>query len=91
MIKEIEAIIKGRVQMVTFRDFAKGKARSLELYGTVENLSDGSVRVIAQGDEEKLKQLILLLKEGPHFAKVEDVKVGWREIKEKSDDFKIIY
>ena len=77
--------------MVMFRDFAMRKAKSLQLTGTGENLDDGSVRVTAQGDENKLKELIQLLNEGPKFANVEDVSVKWRETSKKFDGFKIIY
>ena len=58
MQKEIEVIIRGRVQMVMFRDFTKRKAGSLGLTGTVKNLKDGSVCVVAQGDEDKLNKFI---------------------------------
>ena len=91
MQKEIEVIIKGRVQMVMFRDFAKRKADNFGLYGTVENLNDNSVRIIAQGDENKLKEFIKLLKTGPMFAKVNDVDVRWKKIEEKFTDFKIVW
>ena len=91
MQKEIEVIIKGRVQMVMFRDFAKKEADSLKLCGTVKNLGDGSVDVIAQGDEEKLKEFIEKLKTGPKFAEVENVEIQWRDIKERFNDFKIIW
>lgn len=90
MQKEIEVIIKGRVQMVMFRDFAVRKAKALGLTGTVQNLEDGSVQVVAQGDEEKLNKFIELLKKGPTFAKVSGVNVKWRQIEKKFTDFKII-
>ncbi|HJO89900.1 MAG: acylphosphatase [Candidatus Pacebacteria bacterium] len=91
MQKEIEVNIKGRVQMVMFRDFARRYAKRLELTGVVKNLGDGSVRVVAQGDEDKLNKFIELLKKGPTFAKVSDIDVKWMEIKEKFTDFKIIW
>ena len=91
MQKEIEVNIKGRVQMVMFRDFARRYAKRLELTGVVKKLGDGSVRVVAQGDEDKLNKFIEVLKKGPTFAKVSDIDVKWMEIKEKFTDFKIIW
>lgn len=91
MQREIEVIIKGRVQMVMFRDFAKRKADNLGLYGTVENLNDNSVRIIAQGDENKLKEFIKLINKGPIFARIEKVQIKWKEIKVKFTDFKIVW
>lgn len=91
MLKEIECNIVGRVQTVLFRDFTRRNAKSLGLTGVVKNLEDGSVYVVAQGDEEKLNKLIILLEKGPMFAKVDNVDVRWREVKEKFEDFKIIW
>jgi len=68
MIKEIECTITGKVQMVMFRDFIQRKARALNISGTVENGEDGSVRVVAQGDEKSLQTFIdfgILFKEKP--------------------------
>jgi acylphosphatase len=91
MLKEIKCIITGKVQAVLFRDFTRENAASLGLAGEVENLSDGSVRVIAQGDEGKLKELIGLLKEGSRFARVDDVMVEWRKPSEKFEGFNVRY
>ena len=91
MKKEIECTITGKVQMVMFRDFAQRKARALNLSGTVENGEDGSVRVVAQGDEESLRTFIEHLHKGPFLARVARVVVSWKEPVEAFKDFKIIY
>src|SRR3989339_97826 len=88
---EIECIITGRVQMVMFRDFACRRARRLGLTGTVQNLSDSSVRVIAQGEKAKLAKFIELLKKGSLLSKVENVQVTWHEPGAKFAGFKILY
>ena len=49
MNERLEAIVSGRVQMVMYRDFTARFARRLGLVGEVKNLSDGTVRVIAEG------------------------------------------
>ena len=59
MKKRLECRITGRVQLVMFRDFTQRKASSLGLFGTVENKKDGSVVVVAEGEESKLEQLLL--------------------------------
>lgn len=95
MQKEIEIIIKGKVQMVMFRDFAERKAKAFKLTGIVENLEDGSVRIVAQGDEDKLNKFIELLQAGPMFAKISGFDVKWKGIGDNppagGNDFKIIY
>ena len=88
---EIECVITGRVQTVMFRDFACRRARRLGISGTVQNLPDGSVRVVAQGSEEKMIKYIELLKKGPLLAKVKNIQVAWQEAGESFDGFKIVY
>ncbi|MBM2817596.1 MAG: acylphosphatase [Parcubacteria group bacterium] len=89
--KQIECVMFGRVQLVMFRDFAQRKARKIGIMGMVENLSDGSVKVVAQGTEENLLKFISYLKKGPILAKVQDISVSWTEAGEFFQDFKIVY
>lgn len=89
-MNEIRSIITGRVQMVMFRDFARRKARSLELAGTVKNLDNGTVEVVAQGSTEKLEAFIERLRKGSLFSRVDDVAVTWREPSATLDGFHII-
>lgn len=86
---ELRARIYGRVQMVMFRDFVQRRARLRGLTGFVRNEDDGSVEVAAQGEKSDLERFIPLLQQGPILAKVEDVKIQWREPKEKFDRFEI--
>lgn len=90
-MKEIEAIVSGRVQGVNFRNFVKKKADALWLSGVVENIPGYKVRVIAQGPEDKLKELTEYLHKGPFHATVSNVDVAWQEPKDKMQGFKVIY
>lgn len=90
MKKRLEVNISGRVQMIMFRDFAKRKADSLGLTGTAENLNDGSVFVVAEGEEEKLQKFLGYLKKGPLFARVERIDENWLSFAGEFNDFKII-
>lgn len=90
-MQEIEAIITGKVQMVLFRDFVQRKAFSLGLSGTVENRDGGSVRVVAQGTQEKLEKLVELLHKGPFLARVAKVAVEWRKPTQQLSGFIIVY
>ncbi len=65
--------ITGRVQGVGFRYFTMKQARALGLSGTVKNETDGSVTVLARGSEKDLKTLEDQLRQGPSFARVENV------------------
>ncbi len=77
--------------MVMYRDFAERKARGLGIVGTVQNLPDGSVAVVAEGDEDRLKKYIELLHKGSIFAKVEGVETRWMEERGEFKDFVIVY
>ena len=77
--------------MVMFRDFIQRHARSLGLRGTVKNLDDGSIEVIAQGSQDKLEEFIKHVQKGPFLAQVVRVDVEWVEPIEDFDGFTIIY
>jgi len=89
--EEIHAKVHGKVQFVMFRDFIQRKARTMGIKGTVANLQDGSVEVVAQGTAEKLEKLIEHLHKGPFLARVFRVDVIWRKPQEKFGGFTILY
>jgi acylphosphatase len=64
-IVEMHALIKGEVQGVGFRAVTLRIAQHLGLRGSVKNLDDGSVEIIAQGTQQALQQLQSLLEQ--HF------------------------
>lgn len=63
-----ELIVAGRVQGVGFRYMTKIVADQLHVTGTVENLMDGSVRIVAQADEETMDKFLTKIKESPSPA-----------------------
>ena len=54
-MKRLTALVSGKVQRVGYRARVIQLANGMGLKGFVENLSDGRVRIIAEGDDEKLK------------------------------------
>jgi acylphosphatase len=83
--------VKGRVQGVGYRQSTVERARSLGLSGWVANENDGSVRMDAQGDKDKLESLISWCWEGPRSARVSEVAVEWSsELDEERTGFKIL-
>lgn len=91
MHERLEAIVSGRVQMVMYRDFAQRKARRLKLKGTVENLSNGTVRVIAEGPRNVLEEYVSRLKKGPLLANVKEVTPLWLPATSGFRGFDIVY
>jgi acylphosphatase len=87
----IEALVRGRVQMVMFRDFVQRHAKKLGLSGWVQNEQDGTVRVVAQGERTAIEQLLARLHTGPLFARVDDVAVIYTDTRPEPLPFIIRY
>jgi len=83
-------IVSGKVQGVFFRDNTRKKAEELGLKGYAKNLEDGTVEVVAEGNEEKINDLITFIKNGPGIARVDEVKLRHRE-PENFKNFKILH
>ena len=82
-------IITGRVQGVYFRASAREKALALGITGTVRNLPDGSVEVVACGTAEQVRDMIAWCHEGPRGARVDEVSVNDREM-EVFEGFRVV-
>lgn len=83
--------VSGWVQGVFFRDQTQKWANSLSVTGWVRNLKDGRVEVMAEGDKEKVEDLISQLKQGPSLARVENVDVDWEDYKGEFEDFSVTH
>jgi len=60
--------------------YAQQTAQELGLVGWVENISDGTVEIAAEGEEEKLKKLLTWSQTGPKQAQVDKVEEKWENI-----------
>lgn len=90
MVRQYEIRISGRVQGVGFRSSAVRKARSLRLKGWVENLEDGTVRAVVNGDPDTCTRFIRWCREGSAYSWVEHVDI--QEMKpEPLGPFTVIY
>jgi len=66
----LEAKIFGIVQGVGFRYFARHYALRFGLTGFVENLEDGSVFVVVEGEESEFSSILIFLKKAPQPLKL---------------------
>ena len=89
-MKEIKCIIRGNVQGVLYRDFVRSSASKFGLTGTVENMSDGSVEVFAQGHINALEELLAQLHIGTEHSEIREVIVENREIHDPMIRFTIL-
>lgn len=67
--------VSGTVQGVGFRYYAQQKAKELGVSGWVENLPDGRVEAVFEGDQDRVREIVAWCESGPSGADVEDVTV----------------
>ena len=90
MAKETRILkIHGKVQGVGYRFFATRVARRLGLKGKIENLRDGSVEAIVEGEKNAIDEWIEELKEGPRFAEVTSIEQETKDFSGKLSDFDV--
>jgi acylphosphatase len=90
-VQQLDAVVHGFVQGVNFRHYTRRQARSLRLTGYVQNLPDGTVYVVAQGNRGALAELLAWLRRGPGLAEVSSVDVTWGKVGERAVGFEVRY
>jgi acylphosphatase len=76
MLQTFSITVNGKVQGVFYRQSTLQKAQELGITGTVKNLPNGDVFIMATGTPDQLQQLISWCKQGPTRAQVSSV---WHE------------
>jgi acylphosphatase len=79
VVKTVRLRITGGVQAVGYRAWAIEAATGLGLSGWVRNRFDGTVEVLASGDEEAITAMIEACRRGPPAARVTNVAVAEAE------------
>ena len=82
--------MRGRVQGVYFRASAQREARQLGLTGWVKNRNDGAVELVAEGEEDQVKDLLAWAQSGPSTARVDRIETRWRSYTGEFPDFRIL-
>lgn len=90
MEKRVRLKIYGDVQGVFYRAQACEFAKNLGLVGYVKNEFDGTVKIIAEGDENVLKKLIKECYTIPS-ARIEKIDIEWEEAMGEFREFIILY
>lgn len=91
MAVQFEIKITGRVQGVGFRYFVQKKAEEQNIRGWVKNMPDGSVLVMAQGDETDMNTFIDYLRIGPAMANVTHFTKNRMPEQEEFSSFQVKY
>jgi acylphosphatase len=89
-LKQLQLMVRGRVQGVYFRASTQREARRLGLTGWVKNRADGSVEILAEGEEVSIRELYGWAQKGPGAARVDRVETRWRSFTGEFGDFRIV-
>ncbi|MBN1774659.1 MAG: acylphosphatase [Deltaproteobacteria bacterium] len=82
--------VRGRVQGVAYRAHAAAEARRFGLTGTVRNLPDGSVELVATGPRADVERLADWCRRGPPAARVASVELQWHAEPARFGGFSIV-
>jgi acylphosphatase len=85
-----EIVVKGKVQRVNFRNFAKEIAKKHHLLGTARNVSnyDEDVAVICEGPKRIIERYILDLKKSARSPiRIDELQVHYTTPKGEFEDF----
>jgi acylphosphatase len=88
--KALHILVEGHVQGVGFRYFVLDKAENLGVNGWVRNRYDGSVEILAEGQQTLLQNLLDAVHLGPSCSMVLNVKEQWQEGSHLYSQFSIL-
>ena len=80
----------GRVQNVGFRYAVKSVATGFEVTGTVKNLDDGRVELVAEGTKTELEEFQRAIQDSAIGRFIRNEVVLWSEVKNEFRGFEII-
>jgi len=66
----IEMVAQGRVQGVGFRYFCQREALNNSVKGYVKNLENGDVKILVEGEIEKIDSFVIAIRQNHPYASV---------------------
>jgi acylphosphatase len=87
----VRLIIEGRVQGVFFRESTRKQAVRIGVFGWVRNRPEGTVEVVAEGQEEMVRKLVEWCHQGPPAARVTRVRETQELFEGEFSDFDVAY
>ena len=69
-------VVRGKVQGVGFRNATWRKGMELEIRGSVRNLDDGSLEILASATDKEFKVFENWCREGPSHARVDRLEIS---------------
>ena len=87
--RRMMVFFSGRVQGVGFRYTAKTVATGFEITGTIKNLTDGRVELVAEGSHAELDAFRAALHDAGLAGFIRDEQVIWADAKNEFRGFEI--
>lgn len=87
----IRLTVEGRVQGVWFRESARKEAARLGVTGWVRNKPDGTVEVVVEGPEDRVRRLAAWCHHGPTSARVTKVHENPESYQGEFTGFDVVY
>lgn len=84
-------VIHGLVQGVYFRASTRDEAVRIGVGGWVQNLSDGGVEALFEGEKKKVEEIVGWCYKGPPGASVVTVDLKWEPYKGEFKRFDVRY
>jgi undecaprenyl pyrophosphate synthase/acylphosphatase len=84
-MKQLDFVIKGRVQGIRFRKLVENFVQYNNLKGFVQNNEDGSVSGTVQGEKENMEDFISWVEDNPGFSKITSFDKKITEVKKKEE------
>lgn len=91
MKKRIFIKVYGDVIGINFRYYTCQRAEELGVFGYVRNAPDRTVEIEAEGEEDKLKELLAWAHTGPKWGRVDRLEHRWQENRDEFNTFDIRY
>ena len=88
----VTATVYGKVQGVYYRAFTSRVAKSLGVRGYTRNLPRlDAIEVVAEGEKEKLEELVKQIEVGPPESLVDRIEVKWSQYTGEFPNFEVRY
>ena len=79
----------GRVQGVGFRYTVRALVPGYDVLGTIRNLPDGRVELVAEGELAELEEFLQAVRDSGLRRNIRDEDIAWEEAQDKFRGFEI--
>jgi len=77
--KRVQVLYSGHVQGVGFRFTTQQLARGFDVVGTVRNLFDGRVELVAEGSSDELSSFLQAIDESDLAGFIKEKSLSWQD------------